>query len=161
MGTKEDKTNVMRILDQKRVSYKAHSYDSAEALSGTEVASVLGVDPEKVFKTLVTVGKSGQHYVFVIPSVRELDLRAAAKAVGEKNIEMLRSKDLLGLTGYIHGGCSPIGMKKFFATTVDESALLHDTILVSAGRIGRQIEISPRSLEEVIKLGYASLCTGQ
>ena len=111
---KEDKTNVMRVLDQKRIEYKSYSYGDGTAISGTEVAAILGKDPSSVFKTLVTVGKSGQHYVFVIPVEKELDLKLAAKAAGEKNIEMIKSKELLPLTGYIHGGCSPIGMKKFF-----------------------------------------------
>lgn len=113
MKKEEEKTNVMRILDQKKVKYTPHSYDPEQAVSGVEVAAVLRQDAERVFKTLVTTGKTGTHYVFVIPVAEELDLKKAAKAVGEKSIEMLKSKDLLPLTGYIHGGCSPIGMKKF------------------------------------------------
>ena len=109
----EEKTNVMRILEQKKIAYQPHSYVTTDAVSGTEVAAVLGQDPKRVFKTLVTVAKSGNHYVFVIPVEKELDLKKAAKAVGEKSIDMVKSKELLGLTGYIHGGCSPIGMKKF------------------------------------------------
>ena len=110
MKKEEEKTNVMRILDQKKVKYTPHSYDPEQAVSGVEVAAVLRQDEERVFKTLVTTGKTGNHYVFVIPVAEELDLKKAAKAVGEKSIEMLKSKDLLPLTGYIHGGCSPIGM---------------------------------------------------
>ena len=114
----EEKTNVMRVLEQKKVPYKGHCYVDTDAVSGVEVAEVLGQDPAHVFKTLVTMGKTKQNYVFVIPVARELDLKKAAKAVGEKSIEMVKSKDLLPLTGYIHGGCSPVGMKKFFKTTI-------------------------------------------
>ena len=154
---KEDKTNVMRVLDQKRIEYKNYSYGDGTAISGTEVAAILGKDPACVFKTLVTVGKSGQHYVFVIPVEKELDLKLAAKAAGEKNIEMIKSKELLPLTGYIHGGCSPIGMKKFFPTFVDESAKNCSTILFSAGKIGRQVELAPEDLEKVIRINYNQL----
>lgn len=155
---KQDKTNVMRLLDQKQISYKEHTYDTDTALSGTEVASILNQDPDKVFKTLVTVGASREHYVFVIPVTRELNLKKAAKAVGEKNIEMIKSKELLPLTGYIHGGCSPIGMKKFFTTTVDETAMLFDTIMFSGGKIGYQVEMNPEDLSKMIEFNYADLC---
>lgn len=128
----EEKTNVMRILEQKKIAYQPHSYVTTDAVSGTEVAAVLGQDPKRVFKTLVTVAKSGNHYVFVIPVEKELDLKKAAKAVGEKSIDMVKSKELLGLTGYIHGGCSPIGMKKFFKTTFQKEAAEYDTIMFSA-----------------------------
>ena len=155
---KEDKTNVMRLLDQKRIEYKHYSYGDGTAISGTEVASILGIDPAKVFKTLVTVGKSGQHYVFVVPVEKELDLKLAAKAAGEKNIEMIKSKELLPLTGYVHGGCSPIGMKKFFPTFIDKSAEAHDTMLFSAGRIGRQVELSPADLAKMIRITFTDIC---
>ena len=155
---KQDKTNVMRLLDQKQISYKEHTYDTDTALSGTEVASILNQDPDKVFKTLVTVGASREHYVFVIPVTRELNLKKAAKAVGEKNIEMIKSRELLPLTGYIHGGCSPIGMKKFFTTTVDETAMLFDTIMFSGGKIGYQVEMNPEDLIKMIEFNYADLC---
>ena len=155
---KDDKTNVMRVLDQKKISYNAYSYGNGEAMSGTEVAEALGIDPEKVYKTLVTVGKSGQHYVFVVPVEKELDLKAAASASGEKNIEMIKSKELLPLTGYIHGGCSPIGMKKFFPTFIDESAKDKETIYFSAGRIGHQVELAPADLAKVIRYSFAALC---
>ena len=154
---KEEKTNVMRVLDQKRMEYKSYSYGDGTAISGTEVAAILGKDPSCVFKTLVTVGKSGQHYVFVIPVEKELDLKLAAKAAGEKNIEMIKSRELLPLTGYVHGGCSPIGMKKFFTTFVDESAKSCTTILFSAGRIGCQVELAPEELEKIIRITYAQL----
>ena len=153
----EVKTNVMRLIEKKKLPYAAHSYAGTDAISGVEVAAVLGQDPEKVFKTLVTIGKSGQHYVFVIPVAEELDLKKAAKAVGEKAIEMLKSKELLPLTGYIHGGCSPIGMKKFFTTTVHESARDKDSIFFSAGKIGYQVEMAPADLEKMIRLSYADL----
>ena len=113
----EEKTNVTRLLDQKKIPYQSHTYGGTSAISGTEVAAILGQNPEQVFKTLVTVAKSGQHYVFVIPVAKELDLKKAAKAVGEKSVEMLKAKELLPLTGYVHGGCSPIGMKKFFKSS--------------------------------------------
>ena len=116
-----------------------------------EVAKVLGEDPERVFKTLVTVGKSGEHYVFVVPVNKELNLKKAAAASGEKNISMIKAKELLGLTGYIHGGCSPVGMKKFFRTFLDKSAENHQTIMVSGGKIGYQIEIAPKELGKVIR----------
>ena len=154
---KDDKTNVMRVLDQKRVEYKAYAYETDGTLTGAQIARMLGLDPAKVFKTLVTVGKTGQHYVFVIPVEAELDLKLAAKAAGEKNIEMVKSKELLPLTGYIHGGCSPIGMKKFFPTFVDSSAEDKETIAFSAGRIGRQVEISPSDLSKVIRFTFALL----
>ena len=146
---KEDKTNVMRVLDGKRIEYKSYSYGDGTALSGTEVAEILGKDPASVFKTLVTIGKSGQHYVFVVPVEKELDLKLAAQASGEKNIEMIRSKDLLPLTGYVHGGCSPIGMKKQFKTFIHETALQYDRVFVSAGKVGFQIELSPADLISV------------
>lgn len=152
-----DKTNVMRILDQKKIKYNSHYYGDTDAISGVEVAGVLGQDISKVFKTLVTVGKTKKYYVFVIPVAEELDLKKAAKAVGEKSIEMIKSKELLPLTGYIHGGCSPIGMKKFFRTTIDESVLNCNTFCVSAGKIGYQIEISLDDLKKVIKVDLAPL----
>ena len=145
------KTNVMRMLDKAKVSYKHYTYADTEAISGIEVATVLNQNPLQVFKTLVTVGKSGQHYVFLIPVEKELDLKKAAHAVGEKSVEMLKSKELLPLTGYIHGGGSPIGMKKFFPTTIDESAKNFETIIFSAGKIGYQVEVSLDELKKVIR----------
>ena len=155
---KIEKTNVMRLLEQQGVAYESHCYEGSGAVSGTEVAAVLGQDPERVFKTLVTVGRSGQHYVFVIPAEKELNLKKAAAAAGEKSIEMLRAKELLPLTGYVHGGCSPIGMKKPFPTFLEESAVLFDTILFSAGKIGWQVETSPEGLEKLVPFRYAELC---
>ena len=147
----EDKTNVMRILDQKKIEYKEHTYLNTGAIGGQEVAEALGEDANKVFKTLVTVGKTGNHYVFLLPVNKELNLKKAAKAVNEKKIEMIKSKELLPLTGYIHGGCSPIGMKKFFKTTIHSTAENYDTIMFSAGKIGYQVETSLNSLKKVIR----------
>ena len=150
MHEKHEKTNAMRQLDHKKAVYTVYSYDGG-ALSGTEVASALGKDPARCFKTLVTVGKTGGHYVFMIPVAAELDLRKAASAAGEKSVAMLPQKELLPLTGYIHGGCSPIGMKKQFVTVFDESCLAQDTMLVSGGRIGTQIECAPADLIKVTR----------
>ena len=147
----EDKTNVMRILDQKKIEYKEHTYLNTGAIGGQEVAEALGEDANRVFKTLVTVGKTGNHYVFLVPVNKELNLKKAAKAVNEKKIEMIKSKELLPLTGYIHGGCSPIGMKKFFKTTIHSTAVNYDTIMFSAGKIGYQVETSLNSLKKVIR----------
>ena len=155
---KQEKTNVMRILEQKTIPYLSHYYGDSEAVSGAEVAAVLGQDPERVFKTLVTVGKSGQYYVFMIPVLRELNLKKAAAAAGEKSIVMIKSKELLPLTGYVHGGCSPIGMKKPFPTFLEESAILWDSILFSAGKIGWQVECSPDDLARAVPYSYAELC---
>lgn len=152
-----EKTNVMRVLDSKKVKYKSYSYANTDALSGTEVASVLKQNPKQVFKTLVTVGKSNKNYVFVVPVEKELDLKKGAAAVGEKKIEMIKSKELLALTGYIHGGCSPIGMKKFFTTVIDKSAENFDTIIFSAGKIGYQVEVSLNDLSKVIRFSLFDL----
>jgi len=146
------KTNVMRILEQKKTPYTPHAYPHGdEAVDGATVAKLLGKAPEQVFKTLVTVGASGEHYVFVVPVLQELHLKKAAKAVGEKSIAMIHVNELLGLTGYIRGGCSPIGMKKQFKTVIDQSCLQQDTILVSAGKIGQQIEVQPEALLKLIR----------
>lgn len=157
MGKKDEKTNVMRILEQKKISYQSYNYLSTGAISGTEVAQALGEDPEIVFKTLVTMGKSKEHYVFVIPVEKELNLKKAAKSVGEKSIEMIRQKELLPLTGYIHGGCSPIGMKKQFTTTIDKSAAEHEKIIFSAGKIGYQVEVALDDLAKVVRFQLAEV----
>ncbi len=154
---KQDKTNAMRILDQKKIEYKVHDYTATDAIAGGDVAAVLGENPEAVFKTLVTIGKSKQYYVFLVPVNKELNLKKAASAVGEKNIEMIKSKDLLPLTGYIHGGCSPIGMKKFFTTTIDSSARNFEKIFFSAGKIGLQIEINVSDIQKVIKYTFDNI----
>lgn len=152
---KEEKTNVMRLLDRKKIEYNHYTYSNA--VNGVEVARLLNQDENRVFKTLVTVGKSKSNYVFVIPVAKELDLKAASKAVGEKSIEMLKSKDLFPLTGYIHGGCSPIGMKKTFKTVVDESAKKFDKIIFSGGKIGYQVELSPEDLAKIIPISFDHL----
>ena len=145
---KDEKTNVMRLLEQKKIPYTAHTYDheEGEAVDGVTVARQLGQDPETVFKTLVSRGDSGGLYVFDIPVADSLDLKKAAKAVGEKSVAMLHQKELLPLTGYVHGGCSPVGMKKQYPTVFHETAEILDTILVSAGRIGFQVELAPADL---------------
>ena len=151
------KTNVMRTLDKLKVKYNHYSYADTDAISGVEVAQVLGQNPQRVFKTLVTVGKSQQIYVFMIPVAEELDLKKAAKSVNEKSIEMLKSKDLLKTAGYVHGGCSPIGMKKNFPTTIHISAKDYETIIFSAGKIGYQVELSLDELKKVIKFNLAEI----
>lgn len=153
----DEKTNVMRILDGKKIEYNHYNYLESGAVSGMEVAEALNENPDMVFKTLVTVGKSGNHYVFLLPVNKELDLKKAAKSVGEKNVEMIKSKDLLPLTGYIHGGCSPIGMKKFFKTVIHETASKFDKILFSGGKIGYQVEVSLQDLSKVIKYDLADI----
>lgn len=151
MSKKDEKTNVMRILDQKKIEYKSYSYLQTGAVNGMEVAQALDEDPGMVFKTLVTVGKSKTNYVFVVPVNKELNLKKAAHSVGEKSIEMIKQKELLPLTGYVHGGCSPIGMKKQFSTTIDRSAENYGRIIFSAGKIGYQVEVSLEDLEKVIR----------
>lgn len=153
MKKSTDKTNVMRILDQKKIDYKSFHYETDVAISGTEVALAIGEDENHVFKTLVTVGASKNNYVFMVPVKEELDLKKAAKAVGEKSIQMIKSKELLPLTGYIHGGCSPIGMKKPFKTTIHQTAEDFETIIFSAGKIGYQVEISLSDLQKVVNVG--------
>lgn len=154
---KEEKTNVMRVLDGKKISYKSHTYEPDAAMSGEEIAGILGEDPGMVFKTLVTQGKSGAYYVFVVPVREELDLKKAAKVSGEKSVSMIKQKELLPLTGYVHGGCSPIGMKKQFPTFIHETATQSDRIFVSAGRVGYQIEIKPQELILVSKAAVADI----
>lgn len=153
----EYKTNVMRLLDGAKIKYNHYCYVDTDAVSGLEAAAAMNQDPEQVFKTLVTVGKSGEHFVFVIPVNAELDLKKAANAVGDKAISMIKSKELLPLTGYIHGGCSPIGMKKQFKTVIDESCLLFDSIIFSAGKIGYQVEVSPDDLKKMLDYTTADL----
>ena len=148
---KEEKTNVMRVLEQKGIPYTAHTYEHGDvAPDGVSVARMLGQDPEAVFKTLVTRGASGGYYVFDIPVAATLDLKKAARAVGEKSVAMLPSRELLPLTGYVHGGCSPVGMKKQFPTVFHETCILYDTICVSAGKVGFQVEVGPEDLMELV-----------
>ena len=148
---KEEKTNVLRVLDAKKIAYESHTYEADPTLTGEQIAGILNEDSNKVFKTLVTQGKSNTYYVFVVPVNEELDLKKAAKAAGEKSIDMIKQKELLPLTGYVHGGCSPIGMKKQFKTFIHETASSYEKIYVSAGRVGAQIEISSADLISVTR----------
>jgi len=148
-SNKQEKTNVMRVLDGKKIPYTSHTYEADPTLSGTEIAAFLGEDAARVYKTLVTQGKSGRYYVFVVPVQEELNLKKAAEAVHEKSVNMIKQKELLPLTGYVHGGCSPIGMKKPFPTIIDSSAQTHSRIYVSAGKVGCQIELDPQDLASI------------
>ena len=150
MAKKETKTNAMRMLESAGINYTLHTYDvSDDLVDGVSVAKKCGEDPEQVFKTLVTVGNDKEHYVFVVPVAQKLNLKACAKAAGVKSVEMIPQKELLPLTGYIHGGCSPVGMKKPFKTIFDETMILFDTILVSGGRVGTQVEVAPDDLLKI------------
>ena len=153
----EFKSNVMRVLDKHKIKYKSYCYLGTGALSGSEVAAALGQNPACVFKTLVTVSKSRHFYVFMLPVNHELDLKKAAAAVEEKALDMLPQKELLPLTGYVHGGCSPIGMKKFFKTTIDATAANFPTIIFSAGKIGYQVELALSDLQQVIPCMLADI----
>ncbi len=157
---REQKTNAMRILEQKKIRYTAHEYAHGDGpVDGVTVARLTGQDPAKVFKTLVTVGASRANYVFVIPVAAELDLKRAAKAVGEKSVAMIHVSEITPLTGYVRGGCSPVGMKKLFPTVFDASAAERDTILVSGGRIGTQIEAAPADLIALTRGKTAEITT--
>lgn len=153
----EHKTNVMRLLDRAKINYKHYCYEGTGAVSAVEVAQALAQNAKQVFKTLVTVGKSNKYYVFVVPAAAELDLKKVAHCTGEKAVDMLKTKDLLPLTGYIHGGCSPVGMKKFFQTTIDISAKDFGTIIFSAGKIGYQVEVGLGDLSKIIDFGFADI----
>ena len=157
MGKNNDKTNVMRVLDQKKIEYKSYNYLNTGAVSGLEVAEALGENPDMGVKTLVTAGKSKKNYVFVVPVDKELNLKKAAHSVGEKSNEMIKQKELLPLTGYVHGGCSPIGMKKQCVTTIDQSAEQFESIIFSAGKIGYQVEVSLEDLGKVIRFQLADI----
>ena len=154
---KQEKTNVMRLLEQKKIPYKMHDYTESGAIAGEDVARVLGENPDEVFKTLVTIGKSKQNYVFIVPVNKELNLKKAASAVGEKSIEMIKSKDLLPLTGYVHGGCSPIGMKKQFPTVVHNTAEAMENILFSGGKIGMQVELRVEDFKKIVNVKFADI----
>lgn len=153
----EEKTNALRLMESRKITCTMHTYSPDSSLTGGEIARLLGENPENVYKTLVTQGKTGQYYVFVIPVLRELDLKKAAKAAGEKSIAMIPQRELLPLTGYVHGGCSPVGMKKSFPTFVQTSAEAAERIIVSAGKVGVQMEVSPRDLQSVIRFRYADV----
>jgi len=154
---KQDKTNCMRVLESKKIPYAPHLYEADPSLTGEQIARLLGEEPDQVFKTLVTVGKPQKYYVFVIPVSAELNLKKAAAAAGEKSVSMIPQRDLLPLTGYVHGGCSPIGMKKRFPSFIHESAAGLDRIFVSAGRVGCQVELAPADLIRVAELAPADL----
>jgi Cys-tRNA(Pro)/Cys-tRNA(Cys) deacylase len=156
----QEKTNVMRLLDQAKIEYTALEYEFDENdLGGEHAADFLGLPYDQVFKTLVTQGKTGQYYVFVIPVKEELDLKKAAKAVSEKSVSMIPQKELLPLTGYVHGGCSPIGMKKSFPTVIHESASNYEEIFFSAGKVGYQVEVAVKDIEKVVRYTFADVCT--
>ncbi len=161
MSNKEDKTNVMRTLDQKKIPYTPHSYEHEEdePVDALSVAQKTGIPIDRIYKTLVTRGASGGYFVFVVPGGASLDLKKAARAAGEKSVAMVKVSELLPLTGYIRGGCSPIGMKKPFPTWFDESALEQEAISVSGGRIGRQVEAAPADLIRMAGAKTADLCT--
>ena len=154
---KADKTNVMRILEQHKLEFESHDYSASGAVSGMEVVEALGQEPGRMFKTLVTQGASKNYYVFMVPVDGELHLKKAAKAVGEKSIAMIKSKELLPLTGYVHGGCSPIGMKKQFRTTIHQTAEDYPTIFFSGGKIGCQIEMRLDDLRKVVPVESADI----
>lgn len=154
---KEIKTNAMRILDKNKISYQVNTYECEEFIDGVHIADKLNQSYEISFKTLVAVGKSKEHYVFVIPVDKEIDFKKAAKVVGEKSIELVPVKDIQALTGYIRGGCTPIGMKKQFKTIIQESAKKHEKIIVSGGKLGTQLELSPEDLIKVVKGAYGDV----
>ena len=154
---KDIKTNAMRILEKNKLEYKEHLYECKEFMDGVSIAEKLGQAPEKTFKTLVTVGKSKKYFVFVIPVREELSLKKAAATVGEKSVEMIYVKDITAITGYVRGGCSPIGMKKQFQTVIHESAKELETIMFSGGRLGAQIEMNPVSLAELVDAKFADI----
>jgi Cys-tRNA(Pro)/Cys-tRNA(Cys) deacylase len=155
--TTDIKTNVMRLLEQAQINYKHYCYADTDAISGMDVAAVLNENPAQCFKTLVTVAKTGEHYVFLIPVSNELDLKKAANAVHEKSIAMIKEKELLPLTGYVHGGCSPIGMKKQFKTVIHQTCTEFETILFSAGKIGYQVEVAVNELKNIVDYETADL----
>ena len=154
---KEVKTNAMRILESLKIPYTHHTYECEEFVDGLQIADKLSLPYEQVYKTLVTVGSSKNYFVVVIPIAEELDMKKAAKSVGEKSVEMIHVKDMLGITGYIRGGCSPIGMKKKFSTYIEETAQLYDTIMVSAGHRGVQVTVSPEDLREYVDGTFVGL----
>ena len=154
---KENKTNAMRILETMGIPFETHTYECDEFIDGIQIADMLGLPHDKVFKTLVTVGASKNYFVFVIPIAEELDMKKAARSVREKNVAMIHVKDINQVTGYIRGGCTAIGMKKQYVTRVAEEAILQDTIIVSGGRLGMQIELAPDALLQAAQAEYADL----
>ncbi len=157
MAKGNPKTNAMRILEKEGIAYQMHTYESDGKIDGVSVAEKVGIDPRRVYKTLVTQGKSKSFYVFVIPVTAELNLKAAAAAVGEKSVEMIHVKDINAVTGYIRGGCSPVGMKKQYRTVLDETAKQLESIVVSGGKIGLQIELAPAELLRAAKAEFGKI----
>ena len=155
---KEVKTNVMRILDKNKISYEAFSYEVDEFVDGIHCADAIGAPHDQSFKTLVAQGKSKEYYVFVLPIEKEVDLKTAAKAVGEKSVEMIHVKDINQITGYIRGGCSPLGMKKQYKTVIDESACSYDWVYVSGGRIGSTVKVNPKDLASLCRAAFNNIC---
>lgn len=161
MGKKERKTNAMRILERQNIAYEYETYECEDFMDGIQVADMLGYDHSLVYKTLVTTGKSGGHYVFVIPIEAEIDFKKAAKVVGEKSLEMLHLKDLTKITGYVRGGCTSIGMKKQFPTVIQESARNLAYMYISGGKLGMQLKLSPMDLAKVAGAKFADvICEG-
>ena len=156
----QEKTNVMRLLDSKGIQYRSFTYEKDPTMSGEDIAQLMGEEPARVFKTLVARGKTGSYYVFVIPVICELDLKKAAKSVGEKAVSMIKQKELLPLTGYVHGGWSPLCMKKYFRTVFDASAEELGNIYFSAGRVGCQVEVEVFQIEKIIHIEFAELTAG-
>lgn len=154
---KELKTNAMRILDSKKIEYKTYDYEKSGYVSGKDAADVLGIERDRMFKTLVTTSHSKNHYVFVVPVEKELDLKKAAKVVNEKYVEMIPQKDLFPLTGYMHGGCSPIGMKKEFKTVFDISAKNFEKVVFSGGKVGHSVELNVNDIEKAIKVDFQEI----
>lgn len=157
MAKKENKTNAMRILDKNKIPYRTKTYECDEFIDGIHIADMNGDPYEQSFKTLVTVGKTGNYYVFVIPIHKEIDFKKAAKIVGEKSVEMIHVKDINGVTGYIRGGCTPLGMKKLYPTVIDESAKNFDEIIISGGKLGMQIIVNPLDLAKVVNGRFAEV----
>ena len=157
MAKKENKTNAMRILDKNKVTYRTKTYECDEFIDGIHVADLNGDPYDQSFKTLVTVGKTGNYYVFVIPIDKEIDFKKAAKIVGEKSVEMIHVKEINAVTGYIRGGCTPLGMKKLYPTVIQESAKNFDEIIISGGKIGMQIFLNPLDLAKVVNAKYADI----
>ena len=161
MAKKENKTNAMRILDKNKIAYRIRTYECEEFIDGIHVADLNGDSYDQSFKTLVTVGKTGNYYVFVIPVDKEIDFKKAARAVGEKSVEMVHVKDINAVTGYIRGGCTPLGMKKLYPTVIQKSATDFDEIIISGGKLGIQIILNPLDLAKVVRAAFEDVCHTQ
>lgn len=157
---KEIKTNAMRILDKNKISYEVLQYECDEFIDGLHTAQKTGAPVEQSFKTLIVQGKSKEYYVVVIPIALEIDLKKAAKAVGEKSVELIHVKDITKVSGYVRGGCSPLGMKKQYPTIIHESALAHEEIYISGGRIGTTLKLNPKELVEIVSGKFVEIAAG-